>query len=101
MSKPVPRQQVQQALQVMAGKARDAKEAYGRELAACHEQGLITSDPYSVPASLTERTAHWNMARLMLHVAVCQLLFSGRNTASVDRYTADLIAGERWPTETE
>ena len=101
MSKPIPREQAQMALRIMAGKAREAKESYERELAACREKGLVKSRPYSVPASLTERAAHWNMARLMLHLAVTELLFSGRNTSRVDRYVTDLIAGERWPTESE
>ena len=101
MSKPVPRDQVQLALRVMASKAREAKDSYQRELAACQAKGLIKRNPYRVPASLTERTAHWNMAHLMLHIAATELLFSGRNTARVDRYVSDLIAGERWPTETE
>jgi hypothetical protein len=99
MTAPIPRQQVQMALQIMAGQARDAREAYRRELAACQEKGLIKDSPYRVPASLTERTAHWNMAYTMLHTAVTHLLFSGRNTQRVDRYVSDLIGGERWPTE--
>jgi hypothetical protein len=100
MSTAIPRQQVQLALRVLAGKAREAKDAYEQELAACQEKGLIRHDPYSVPAALTERTAHWNMAQLMLHLAVTELLFSGRNTSRVDTYVRDLIAGERWPAET-
>jgi hypothetical protein len=96
----IPRQDVQMALRIMASKAREAREDYRRELAACREKGLIRTTPRSVPASLTERQAHWNMAHLMLHTAVTHLLFSGRNTRRVDRYVADLIAGEHWPTET-
>jgi hypothetical protein len=99
MPAPIPRQDVQMALRIMASQAREAKESYRRELAACQEKGLIKHNPYRVPASLTERTAHWNMASLMLHTAVTHLLFSGRNTRRVDRYVTDLIAGERWPTE--
>jgi hypothetical protein len=96
----IARDQVQLALRIMAGKAREAKDEWRRELAACHEKGLIKPDGTG-PASLTERSAHWSMANLMLHMAVTNLLFSGRNTQRVDRYVADLIAGERWPTETE
>lgn len=100
MPAPIPRQDVQTALRVMASQAREAREAWRRELAACQEKDLIRRNPYRVPASLTERTAHWNMANLMLHTAVTHLLFSGRNTRRVDRYIADLIGGEHWPTET-
>jgi hypothetical protein len=88
------------ALRIMASQAREAKEAWQRELAACQEKDLIRHNPYRVPASLTERFAHWSAANLMLHTAVTHLLFSGRNTRRVDRYVADLIAGEHWPTET-
>jgi hypothetical protein len=100
MTAPIPRDQVQMTLRIMASQARDAREAYRRELAACREKNLIKDRPYSVPNSLTERQAHWNMAQLMLHTAVTHLLFSGRNTRRVDQYVADLIGGEHWPTET-
>lgn len=99
MSNAIPRHDVQLALRIMASRAREAKEAYQRELTACQEKGLIKDG--TRPASLTERFAHWTMAEGMLHMAVCHLLFSGRNTQRVDRYVNDLIAGERWPTETE
>jgi hypothetical protein len=98
--KPIPRDQVQLALRVMAVKAREAKDEWRRELAACQAKGLIKRNPYSVPASLTERFAHRSMAESMLHIAVCELLFNGRNTSRVDVYVRNLIAGERWPTET-
>jgi hypothetical protein len=99
MSTAIPRQQAQMALRVMAGKAREARESWQRELTACREQGLIKPDG-RCPASLTERFAHWTMADSMLHIAVSQLLYSGHNDRRVDRYVNDLIAGERWPTET-
>jgi len=79
------------ALRIMASKAREAHDSWQRELAACREKGLIKSNPYSVPASLTERSAHWSMAYLMLHTAVTELKFSGKNTHRVDVYTRNLI----------
>ena len=99
MSTAIPRHQIQLALRIMASKAREAKDEWQRELTACQEQGLIKPGQAG-PASLTERFAHWSMAHAMLHTAVTHLLFSGRNTVRVDRYVNDLIAGERWPTET-
>jgi hypothetical protein len=81
------------ALRIMASKAREARDAWQRELAACQAKGLIKSNPYSVPASLTERFAHWTMANLMLHTAATHLKFSGRNTHRVDVYVRNLIEG--------
>jgi len=98
MSTAIPRQQAQMALRIMAGKARDARESWQRELAACREKGLIRKDGTG-PPSLTERYAHWSMAHSMLHIAVSQLLYSGLNNRRVDQYVSDLIAGERWPAE--
>jgi hypothetical protein len=99
VSTAIPRQKAQLALQAMARKAREAREAWQRELAACQEKGLVKPGK-ALPASLAERYAHWTMAHLMLHIAVSQLLYSGQNNVRVDRYVSDLIAGERWPTET-
>lgn len=100
MPSTIARHDVQMALGIMASKAREAKESWERELAACREKGLIKPDGTG-PASLTERYAHWTMAQGMLHLAVGHLLFSGKNTRRVDKYVTDLIAGEQWPTETE
>lgn len=100
MSAAIPRQKVQMALRIMASKAREAKEVWQLELTACRDKGLIKADNTG-PASLTERFAHWSMANLMLHMAVTELLFSGKNGPAVDKYVRDLISGESWPTETE
>lgn len=98
MANAISRHQVQETLRAMSSKAREAKEAWRRELAACQEKGLIKADNTG-PASLAERFAHWTMAHAMLHTAVSHLLYSGQNNRRVDRYVNDLIAGERWPTE--
>jgi len=98
MSGTITRHEVQLALRIMASKAREARDDYRRELAACQAKGLIKADRTG-PASLTERRAHYVMAELMLHIAVTHLLFSGRNTRRADVYVRDLINGERWPTE--
>lgn len=100
MSTAIPRQQAQMALRIMAGKAREAREAWQAELAACREKNLIRKDGTG-PASLTERYAHWTMAHLMLHIAVSHLLYSGHNDRRTDRYVTNLIAGERWPAENQ
>lgn len=99
MGTSIKRHDVQLALHVMAGKAREAREAWQTELTACREKGLTGTDG-TLPASLAERAAHWHMAHLMLHIAVGELVFSGQNGRRVDRYVTDLITGERWPAET-
>ena len=85
---------IDMALKIMASRAREARDSWQRELAACQAQGLIKSNPYSVPPSLTERFAHWVMANLMLHTAATHLKFSGRNTHRVDVYVKALIDGK-------
>jgi hypothetical protein len=87
---------INDALAQMANQAKEAREQWLKELAACREERLIGEPGSPLPPSLTERFAHWGMAHSMLYTAVAYLRNGGQRDSRTDRLTNELIENA-WP----
>jgi hypothetical protein len=89
-------ERIDDALTQMASQAKEAREQWLKELAACRAKGFKGEPSSPLPLSLTERFAHWSMAYSMLHIAVAHLKNGGDRDGRTDRLAQELIE-QAWP----